>query len=121
MKEVSFDFEGLSVYQKALDFIDEVYKQTESFPKKELYGLSSQFIRAACSISLNIAEGKGDSNAQFNRFLNIAKNSAKECVVCSTIAFRQGYIKKSKDLDNRQQLAELLKMIAGLQRFLKEG
>ncbi|EAQ50775.1 hypothetical protein MED217_14570 [Leeuwenhoekiella blandensis MED217] len=33
MKEVSFDFEGLSVYQKALDFIDEVYKQTESFPK----------------------------------------------------------------------------------------
>ena len=73
MKEVSFDFEGLSVYQKALDFIDEVYKQTESFPKKELYGLSSQFIRAACSISLNIAEGKGDSNAQFNRFLNIHK------------------------------------------------
>lgn len=92
MKDVKFKFEDLKVYQKALAFIDETYKVTGQFPKEELYGLSSQYKRASISIALNIAEGSGDTNAQFNRFLNISKGSIKECVVCSTIANRQNFI-----------------------------
>lgn len=74
MKSIHFAFEGLSVYQKALAFTDAV---CNTFPKEKTYRLSSQFIRAATSIALNIAEGAGDTNPQFNRFLQIAAGSVK--------------------------------------------
>ena len=115
-----FKFENLMVYQKALDFVDLAYEVSKSFPKSELYNLTSQFKRAAVSILLNIAEGSGDTNAQFNRFLEIARGSVKECVVCSTIAKRQGFINYEKDLENRRKLAELSKMISSLKKYLKK-
>jgi len=119
MENPSFKFEYLKVYQKALDYVDEVYDLTKKFPKDERYGLTSQFKRAAVSISLNIAEGAGDTNAQFNRYLQIAWDSAKECVVCSTIARRQKIITEKEDIDMRVKLAELSKMIVSLQKYLK--
>lgn len=91
MEEVKFNFEDLRVYQKSLDFIDEVYEITKHFPSEERYSLTSQYRRAAQSIALNIAEGAGDTDPQFNRFLNISQGSIKECVVCSTIAARQNF------------------------------
>ncbi len=69
MKEIKFKFEDLKVYQKALDFIDITYQLTNHFPKNEDYALSSQFRRASISIALNIVEGSGNTNAQFNRLL----------------------------------------------------
>jgi four helix bundle protein len=50
-------FEDLVVWQKAHQFVIEVYRTTETFPKDELYGLTSQLRRAAVSIAANIAEG----------------------------------------------------------------
>lgn len=121
MKDIKFKFEDLKVYQKALDFIDSAYSITEKFPKNEDYALSSQFKRASTSIVLNIAEGAGDTNAQFNRFLNIAKGSFKECVVCSTIAKRLNYLSDEEDYKNRIQLEELSKMTTSLQKYLKSN
>jgi len=121
MKELKFAFEDLKVYQKALDFVDATYDICESFPKEERYKLNPQFIRAASSIALNIAEGTGDTNAQFNRFLQIALNSTKECVVCTTIAFRRKYIDSDIQLEFRKKLVELSKMITGLQHYLKKS
>ena len=118
MKEIKFNFEELKVYQKSLDFVDIVYEITQEFPKNERYGLTSQFTRAAVSISLNIAEGAGDTDAQFNRFLRIALGSVKECVVCSTIASRQQFIDQNSNNINREKLEELSKMIIGLQKYL---
>ena len=115
-----FKFEDLKVYQKALDFVDIAYEVSQNFPKSELYNLTSQFKRAAVSIPLNIAEGAGDTNAQFNRFLEIASGSVKECVVCSTIARRQNFISEEKNLENRRKLAELSKMISSLKKYLKK-
>lgn len=86
MKEVKFNFEELKVYDRALQFVEQVYSITKNFPSEERFRLTSQFIRAATSIALNIAEGAGDTDPQFNRFLKIAQGSIKECVVCSTIA-----------------------------------
>ncbi len=120
-KNVHFSFEDLKVYQKALDFVDVVYDLTHTFPKHEQYNLSSQFHRAAVSIALNVAEGHGDSNAQFNRFLQIAKNSVNECVVCNTIAIRRGYVNKKEHEQNRYILSELSKMISGLTKYLKSN
>ena len=116
-----FKFEELQVYQKALDFVDLAYETTQLFPKSELYILTSQYKRAALSIALNTAEGHGDTNAQFNRFLQIAINSVKECVVCSTVARSQKFITKEQDEHNRVKLAELSKMIGGLQKYLKSS
>ncbi len=119
MEEVKFNFEDLKVYRKALDFTDFVYELTSKFPAREKYGLSSQFTRAAVSIALNTAEGSGDSDPQFHRFLQIAEGSVRECVTCSTIAFRRDYITNEENKKARSVLLELLKMIRSLQHYLK--
>lgn len=119
MEASQFNFENLQVYQKSPDFVNLIYEVTKQFPKSELYILNSQFKRAAVSIALNIAEGAGDSNAQFSRYLQIAQDSVKECVVCSTIAKRQYYITPEKDLEIRSKLAEISKMISSLKKYLK--
>ncbi|WP_299337842.1 four helix bundle protein [uncultured Psychroserpens sp.] len=119
MKNTKFKFEDLKVYNKALEFIDMVYKTCESFPKTERYALSSQFTRAAVSIALNIAEGSSDTDKQFNRFLQMALDSVNECVVCSTVAKRQDYFSAELDNEIRQKLVELSKMITSLQKYLK--
>lgn len=119
MEATKFNFEDLIVYQKSLEFVDSVYIVTKSFPKEERFALSTQFIRAAISVSLNIAEGSGDTNAQFNRYLQMALDSVRECVVCSSIAKRQNYISDEQNEDARKKLVELSKMITSLQKYLK--
>lgn len=119
MNDIKFKFEDLKVYNKAIEFVDLVYKICDEFPKSERYILSSQFTRAAISISLNIAEGSSDTNKQFNRFLQIALNSVNECVVCSTIAKRQNYFSLETEKELREKLVELSKMITSLQKYLK--
>lgn len=119
MEEIKFKFEDLKVYQKALSFVDVVYQMSNSFPKEENYRLTSQFIRAATSIALNIAEGSGDTNPQFSRFLQIALGSVKECVVCVTIAKNQKYISTKEESNLREKREELSKMISSLQKYLK--
>lgn len=98
--------------------MDLVYQTTKLFPKDELYNLTSQFKRASLSICLNISEGHGDTDKQFNRYLKIAWDSAKECVTCSTAARRQGYITEEVDNTLRIKLEELSKMISGLRKKL---
>ena len=88
-----FKFEKLIVWQKAVDLSDFVNQVTKSFPKDEIYILTSQIKRAADSVSLNIAEGStGQSNPEFNRFLGIALRSSIEIVGCIFLAKRRGYI-----------------------------
>jgi len=73
-------FEQLIVWQKAHHFVLSVYRFTDNFPQKEIYGLTSQFRRAAVSIPANIAEGfKKRGRADKVRFLNIAQGSLEEC------------------------------------------
>jgi four helix bundle protein len=72
-------FEDLLVWQKAHQFVLQVYAMTENFPKAEMFGLTSQLRRAAVSIAANIAE---DLRSRVNckvRFLNIAQGSIEEC------------------------------------------
>ncbi len=119
MEDVKFNFENLIVYQKSLDFIDMAYSICSKFPKMETYILTSQYLRAANVITLNIAEGAGSSDAQFNRYIQIALDSTRECVVCSTVAYRRKYIYEEQDQIARVQLAELSKMITSLQKHIK--
>jgi four helix bundle protein len=73
-------FQQLIVWQKAHQFVLEVYRFTENFPRAEIYGLTAQFRRAAISIPANIAEGfKKRGRPDKARFLNIAQGSVEEC------------------------------------------
>ena len=72
-------FEDLVVWQKAHQFVLKVYRLTRTFPRSEIYGLSSQFRRAAVSIAANIAEGFGKrGKAGKLRYFNIAQGSIEE-------------------------------------------
>lgn len=95
-------FQELIVWQKAHQFVLLVYKFTESFPKSEMYGLTSQFRRAAISIAANIAEGyKKKGKADKARFFNISQGSIEEC---------QYYLILTSDLEfgNTSELQNLL-------------
>jgi len=73
------DFRDLRVWLKAHELTLKVYTETASFPKEELYGLTSQIRRCSASIAANIAEGCGRrGNGEFHRFLQIAAGSASE-------------------------------------------
>jgi four helix bundle protein len=73
-------FQDLIVWQKAHQFVLMVYRFSENFPKTELYGLTSQFRRAAISIPANIAEGfKKKHKTDKARYMNIAQGSIEEC------------------------------------------
>lgn len=78
-----FKFEKLEIWSLAIDISDDADKLTKTFPKDEIFILTSQIKRAADSISLNISEGStGQSNAEQRRFLGIAQRSAIEVVNC---------------------------------------
>src|SRR5437764_9216613 len=81
MNQVSAkSFRDLIVWQKAHQFVLSVYNYSDYFPQKEIYGLTSQFRRAAVSIAANIAEGfKKRGKQDRARFLNIAHGSLEEC------------------------------------------
>ena len=80
MRPPARSFEDLIVWQKAHQLVLSVYRLTESFPAKEMYGLTSQFRRAAVSVPANIAEGfKKRGKPDKARFLNIAQGSLEEC------------------------------------------
>lgn len=117
---MSFKFEKLIVWQKAVDLSDEVNQLAKKFPKDELYVLSSQIKRAADSVSLNIAEGStGQSNAEFGRFLKIALRSDIEVVGCLYLGRRRGYIKDADFEKIYRMCEEILVMINGLRNSLK--
>jgi len=73
------DFRELRVWEKAHELTLAVYRTTTSFPKTELYGLTSQMRRCSSSIPSNIAEGCGrNGNPELHRFLQIASGSGSE-------------------------------------------
>lgn len=78
--ETTKRFTDLIVWQKAHLFVLKAYKFTSKFPREEIYGLTSQFRRAATSIAANISEGYGKKGkADKVRFLNFAQGSLEEC------------------------------------------
>ncbi|WP_027892949.1 four helix bundle protein [Calidithermus chliarophilus] len=91
-----FGFENLEVYQLALDMTAEIYKVTAAFPKAEQYRLTDQVCRAATSIALNIAEGRGrGTDKDFCRFLHNARGSLLETLAGLQVAVRLGLLDAS--------------------------
>lgn len=110
----------LEVYQKAVEFTSQAYKLTRAFPQDELYGLTSQFRRAAVSVALNIAEGSGRSKREYLHFLVVARTSVFECIPILQIAWQQGYISKEQRLDQYSRCESLAQMLSATIRALKK-
>ena len=112
-------FEDLQVWQKAMDLDEQINQLTKTFPKEEIYILTSQIKRAADSVVLNIAEGStGQSKAVFKVFLGYSLRSAIEVVSCLFIAQKRGYLQEDnfKNLYNEYEV--LVKMITALKNSI---
>lgn len=115
------DFRSLLVWEKSNQLTLAIYKVTNSFPKEELYGLTSQIRRASSSIAINIAEGCGrGSDADFARFLQMTFGSASETEYFLILCFELGYI--TSDVYERKifLIQEVKKMLAKLMSSIRK-
>ena len=109
---MTFSFENLIVWQRAHQFVLQVYKSTRNYPQDERFGLSSQFRRAAVSITANIAEGyKKLSKADKLRFFNIAQGSLEECRNYVILSYDLGYSDKETNEMMRNNIEEVSKLL----------
>jgi four helix bundle protein len=100
------DARDLIVWQRAIQLTVGIYTLTRSFPKDELYGLTSQMRRASVSVASNIAEGRGRLNpAEFRQFLGIAQGSL--------VVARQLEMGEGKALDQAESLSEEVSKMLG--------
>ena len=101
---VSESFRDLIVWQRAVQLSLSIYRLTASFPKEEIFGLSSQIRRAGISVASNIAEGYGrNSTGEYKSFLGMARGSNSEVETQLVIARELGYgdpetLKKTEEL-----------------------
>jgi four helix bundle protein len=106
-------------WQKAMDFVEAVYRASERFPREETYGLKAQVRRSAISIPSNIAEGQGrDSTRDFLRLLPIADGSLLEVETQLILAARFEYVERPQCEALLAQSAELGRILNGLTRAL---
>src|SRR5882762_5664925 len=86
-------YRDLSVWQKAMDLTVETYRFSSSFPRSEVYGLTSQLRRAGVSVPSNVAEGYGrGSRKEYVQFLSVGQGSLKELETQMILAHRLGYV-----------------------------
>ena len=109
---MSFKFERLTIWQKSMDFGEDINDMTNNFPKKETYNLSSQTLRAVDSIALNIAEGSiGQTNPEFKRFMGYSIRSLAEVVTCLYKARRRNYISEELFQEHYKTSFDLMNMM----------
>jgi len=114
------DFRQLKVWEKAHHLTLEVYKAPATFPKEELYSLTSQLRRASISIPTNIAEGCGrNTGADFARFLQIAIGSASETEYELILACDLEFLSRSRFEELQSKVEEVKKMLASLLKTLR--
>ncbi|HNY39394.1 MAG TPA: four helix bundle protein [Bryobacteraceae bacterium] len=114
------DFHELKVWQRAHQLTLAVYQVTATFPREELYGLTSQLRRACSSIPANLAEGCGrDGEAEFARFCSIAMGSASELEYHLLLARDLKLIKSMDHAALSQSAIEVKRMLTTLIQKLK--
>ena len=115
------NFKDLIVWNKAHNFVLEVYKITKLFPKDETYGLVSQLRRASVSITTNIVEGhKRKGKKDFLNFLNISDSSLEESKYLIFLSKELGYIEESEFNRLFSMLEEIGKILCAFQKNLLE-
>ena len=110
-------YEDLMVWQKSMLLAKKVYSVQKGLPKEELFGLGDQIRRSVVSVPSNIAEGFGrGSDAEFARFLSIARGSLFEVKTQLQLASELGFLKIESELI--ELIDDVGKLISGLSRTL---
>lgn len=108
-----FRFEDLRIYHKSLDYVNWLQDVTMLFPDN-----NSQFVQrfndSARNIAFFIAEGSARNKNQFIYYLKMAKSSIRECLVFTTLSYKQNNISETHEDESRTQLMEMTKMIGAL-------
>jgi four helix bundle protein len=113
-------FRELKVWQLGMDLAERIYLLTNTFPKSEIYGLTSQMRRSAVSITSNLAEGHGrNSTREFLQFTAISFGSICELETQLLLSHRLDYLKISELETTLSVLTETSKTIRGLQKALR--
>ena len=114
------DYHELIVWQRAVELTVCIYKLTRSFPKEELYGLTSQMRRASVSVASNIAEGRGRlTPGEFRQFLGLAQGSTYELQTQLLVARKLG-LGSDEVLDEAVSLSdEVSKMLGSFIQTLR--
>jgi four helix bundle protein len=108
-------YEDLIAWQKAVDLVAQVYRATDDFPRREIFGLTSQMRRCAINVPSNIAEGQGRlSTGEFKQFLGHARGSIFELQTQIKIATTLGYLEEKRGQELKDGAAEVGRIIQGL-------
>jgi four helix bundle protein len=108
-------FRDLNIWQKGIDLVKDIYKETQNFPKQEIYVLTNQIRQAAISIPSNIAEGHiRQHRAEFRQFLSVALGSLAELETQVVISRELNYISTEKSQNLIDQMSSPGKMIRDL-------
>ena len=109
------DYKDLVVWQRARRLVKEIYGSTRSFPREELFGLTSQMRRAAVSVASNIAEGKGrNSRKELVQFLCVARGSLLELETHIQIARDLDYLDDTKRVHLANEVLTVVRPLNGL-------
>jgi len=115
MPEKITSYQDLVVWQQAMELAVAVYELSQTWPREELYGLTSQARRAATSIPANIAEGYGrESRGSYQQFLRVAQGSLKELETHLLISARLGHTSE----ENAESLLASCESVGKLLRLL---
>lgn len=116
------NYKNLKIWQEAIDLALDIYKTTKTFPKDEMYGLTSQLRRAAISVPSNLAEGACRNNdGEFRQFLGIACGSTGEVDTQLIMANKLGYITDDLYNEYSSRIERIQKMNYNLQQRLIES
>lgn len=119
-KQKTSTFEDLVVWQRSRELRKKVSNLAKGFPKNEQFCLVNQMIRAARSVTANIAEGYGRYHYQENiQFCRQARGSLYELLDHFTVALDERYINQSKFEEFRAEIFELIKILNGYIKYLK--
>jgi four helix bundle protein len=114
-------YRDLTVWQLSMDLVDAVYDATETFPKREMFGLSAQMRRAAVSIPSNIAEGQARlSGGPFRLFLGHARGSLAELSTQIEVGKRRLFIGEEKHHELIAMCDKVGKLLNGLLESVKD-
>lgn len=114
------DFNDLAVWRRAHKLTLSIYRETEAFPRNEMFGLTSQIRRASASIAANLAEGSGRTQIEFGRFVQIAMGSACEVEYHLLLARDLGYQDTGRYEDLWNETRAIKRMLTGLLKTIRE-
>jgi len=115
-------YRDLIAWQKAMDFVMDVYRTSKAFPREEMYGLASQLRRSAVGIPTNIAEGQARFSAnEFHYFLERARGSLVEVETQLMIAQNLAYFSQEQGKQLFDKANELGKILNGLGGAVKQA